>query len=541
MNRTVCGKLVDVKNKNINEGRIFIENDKIVKIEYSDVSEEQYILPGFIDAHVHIESSMLLPSEFARAAVRHGTVAAVSDPHEIANVLGVQGVEYMINNAKKIPFKIFFGAPSCVPATNFETSGAKITSDDIKYLFQKFELKFLSEMMNFPGVIYQDPEVLKKIEIARLLNKNIDGHAPGLMGDDLKKYVSYGISTDHECFSYQEAIEKIKYGMKVLIREGSAAKNFDSLSKLIEEHPNMCMFCTDDLHPDDFQNGHINLLVKKAIKQGFNLFDVLQIACINPVEHYNLEVGQLREGDFADFIVVGNLTEFNIKQTYINGQLVAENGISLVEKQKIEKINVFNAQKLTEKDLKIEHKGGNIKVIKAIDGELITEKLYIKPNIVGNYVESDVQNDILKLVVYNRYKESEPAIGFINNFNLKYGAIATSVAHDSHNIIAVGTNDFSIVQAINAIIESEGGMCVFDDQEIEILPLPIAGIISDKSIEEAAEKYQKLNLKAKQLGTTLTAPFMTLSFMALLVIPKLKLSDKGLFDGETFTFTNLFV
>ncbi len=540
MSLTIKGNIVDIKNKSINKGQIIIENDRISKIEFIDVVEEQYILPGFIDAHVHIESSMLVPSEFARSAVRFGTVAVVTDPHEIANVLGIQGVEYMIQNAQRVPFKVFFGAPSCVPATNFETSGAKITAEDIQYLFEKYNLKFLSEMMNFPGVIYEDPEVIKKIDIARLLNKKIDGHAPGLIGDGLKKYASLGISTDHECFSYEEAKEKIKFGIKILIREGSAAKNFKNLSKLLAENPDMCMFCTDDIHPDDFQKGHINLIVKKAIEKGFNLFDVLQVACINPIDHYGLEVGQLREGDFADFIVVDNLRDFNVKQTYINGKLVAENGTSLIEKQEINKINTFKAKKLNESDIKIEPKGNFIQVIRAIDGELITEKLLVKPKTVDNYVESDIDNDILKLVVYNRYTESKPAIGFINNFNLRSGAIATSVVHDSHNIIALGTNDKDIIQAINSIIDYKGGMCVVND-DLEILPLPIAGIISDKSIEETSEIYQKLNTKAKKLGTKLTAPFMTLSFMALLVIPKLKLSDKGLFDVDNFTYTNLFV
>ncbi|HOM04276.1 MAG TPA: adenine deaminase, partial [Candidatus Kapabacteria bacterium] len=472
---------------------------------------------------------------------KHGTIGIVADPHEIANVMGIEGVEYMIMNARNAPLKFFFGVPSCVPATNFETSGAKITAEDIEILFKKYDLKFLSEMMNYPGVIYEDPEVIAKIDIARKLNKRIDGHSPGLIGENLQKYASFGISTDHECFTYSEALEKIKYGIKVLIREGSAAKNFDVLSKLIAEHNDMCMFCTDDLHPDDLMNGHINLLVKKALKMGFDVFDVLSVACLRPVEHYGLNVGLLRISDPADMIVVDNLQDFNILRTYVDGKLVFENGVTYFNPTFSEKLNIFEAERISLEDIQIESRSPKINVIKAIDGELITEKIVCEAKIENNYVVSDVDNDVLKLVVYNRYRKAKPAIAFINNFKLKKGAIATTVAHDSHNIIAVGADDISLINAINAIVESKGGLSVATSAESTVLPLPIAGLMSAMDFESTANLYKKLTERAKELGTDLHAPFMTLSFMALLVIPKLKLSDKGLFDGEKFEFIDLFV
>ncbi|MCX8055489.1 MAG: adenine deaminase [Ignavibacteria bacterium] len=542
MNTILKGNILDIINRTIKKGYIQIESSIIKDIVYTDeVEENTFIMPGFIDAHIHIESSMLPPSEFARAVVKFGTVAVVSDPHEIANVLGVEGVEYMIQDARSAPLKFFFGVPSCVPATNFETSGAKITPEDIEILFKKYEIKYLSEMMNYPGVIFEDPEVINKIEIARKLNKKIDGHSPGLSGDQLKKYVSFGISTDHESFSYPEALEKISYGMKILIREGSAAKNFDALSKLIAEHNDMCMFCTDDLHPDDLMTGHINLMVKKALGMGFDLFDVLSVACLRPVEHYGLNVGLLRIGDPADMIIVDNLENFNILQTYIDGKLVSENGVTYLNPTISEKLNIFEAEKITLEDIKIEARSSQIQVIKALDGELITEKLICNAKIDNNCVISNIDDDVLKIVVYNRYQKSKPAIGFINNFKLKKGAIATTVAHDSHNIIAVGADDISLMNAINAIVDSKGGLCVATPTESDVLPLPIAGLMSEMDYESTAALYKKLTEKAMELGTELRAPFMTLSFMALLVIPKLKLSDKGLFDGEKFEFTDLFV
>ncbi len=542
MSTILKGNILDIINRTIKKGYIQIDNGIIKDIVYTDeVDDNTFIMPGFIDAHVHIESSMLPPSEFARAVVKFGTVAVVSDPHEIANVLGVEGVEYMITNARRVPLKFFFGVPSCVPATNFETSGAKITSEDIEILFKKYNLKYLSEMMNYPGVIYEDPDVIDKIDIARKLNKKIDGHSPGFIGDNLQKYASFGISTDHECFTYSEALEKIKYGIKVLIREGSAAKNFDVLSKLIAEHNNMCMLCSDDLHPDDLIKGHINLLVKKALKMGFDLFDVLSVACLRPMEHYGLNVGLLRIGDPADMIIVDDLQNFNILRTYIDGKLIFENGVTYISPFISEKLNIFEAERITLEDIQIEARSSQINVIKALDGELITEKIICDAKIVNNCVVPNIEDDVLKLVVYNRYKKAKPAIAFINNFKLKKGAIASTVAHDSHNIIAVGADDISLINAINAIIDSKGGLCVATSAESILLPLPIAGLMSAMDYPSTANLYNKLTEKAKELGTDLQAPFMTLSFMALLVIPKLKLSDKGLFDGEKFEFIDLFV
>lgn len=541
MKTELIGKIVDIENREIYSGKVEIEDGRIANITRDDsVLCKCFILPGLVDSHIHIESSMLVPSEFARAAVVHGTVATVSDPHEIANVLGTQGIDFMISNARQVPFKFNFGVPSCVPATGFESSGAVIDSSEVREIFNKYDLKYLSEMMNFPGVIYDDAEVENKLQVARGLGKLIDGHSPGLKGIDLQKYISKGISTDHECFTLEEALEKIALGMKILIREGSAAKNFDNLQSLITSHPDMSMLCSDDRHPDDLIGGHINLLVKKAIKNGHNLFDVLQTAIVNPIKHYKLDVGLLREGDYADLIVIDDFDSFNILQTYIDGNLVAENGVSYLNPVYIDKINVFNATPISENDIKVEPKGNSLKVISAIEGELITEMLITKPKVVANEVVCDTENDILKLVVYNRYSESKPAVAFIKNFNLRSGALATSVAHDSHNIIAVGASDSDLVNAINKLIGTKGGMTIANGDEVLSLPLPIAGIMSDLKAEEVAELYSKLNKKAISLGTKLKAPFMTLSFMALLVIPKLKLSDKGLFDGEKFCFTDLF-
>ncbi len=538
--KTLSGNIVDVVANRIFQGKISIENNRIKKVSEEPVNETQFILPGLIDAHIHIESSMLSPAEFARIAVTHGTVATVSDPHEIANVLGIPGVNFMIKNGEKVPFKFFFGAPSCVPATGFESAGASIGLNETEELLRRKEIKYLSEMMNFPGVIYEDDEVISKLALAKKYNKPIDGHAPGLIGDDIKKYVESGISTDHECFNIDEALEKIKWGMKVLIREGSAAKNFDTLIPLISDYPNEIMFCSDDKHPNDLIKGHINLLIKRAIAKGFDPLLVLRSCTYNPVKHYNLEVGLLQERDYADMVIVDNLIDFNILQTYINGELIAENGNSYIKKVADETPNHFKAMPIAESDIEVMAQTGNIKVIEAIEGQLITKKLLLPPLISENKVVSDTSRDVLKMVVLNRYTESKPAVGFIKNFGFKSGAIASTVAHDSHNIIAVGVNDKEIVRAINLLIKNKGGICLVNHKTEMILPLPVAGIMSNNDGFKVAEDYELLELSAKQLGSSFKAPFMTLSFMALLVIPELKLSDKGLFDGNKFEFTSLF-
>ncbi len=537
-NFQVSGNIVDLLNEQIFSGTIYIENGKIVKIKKDRKTYKNYILPGFIDAHVHIESSMLPPSEFARLASIHGTVAAVSDPHEIANVLGVDGVIFMLENASKIPFKFYFGVPSCVPATNFETSGGKIGINEIKFLFENYNLKYLSEMMNYPGVINSFPDVLEKIALAKKFNRPIDGHAPGLKGDEVKKYIEAGISTDHECYSYEEALHKARLGMKILIREGSAAKNFEAIAPLIAEMPEMCMFCTDDAHPDHLVEKHIKDVVLRAFDLGYDVINVLKIASLNPIQHYKLDVGLLQIGDFADFIVIDNFQYFNILKTYVNGNLIAEDGKSTLPFVESNAINNFNAVSKMPNDFKYLSKEKEIKVIKSYDGELITDVILHKPEIKDNDIQTNLNKDILKISVVNRYTNSAPSIALINGIGLRKGAIATSVAHDSHNIIAVGVDNDSLAKVVNAIIESKGGMAVYDGKDIFKLELPIAGLMSNLPAYEVANQYKILDTKAKELGSTLSAPFMTLSFMALLVIPKIKLSDKGLFNSETFQFIN---
>jgi len=535
----ISGQVVDIKNRRIYSGEITVENGKIISIVEKQHDVKNFILPGFIDAHIHIESSMLVPSEFAKIAVLHGTVATISDPHEIANVLGSEGVFYMIENGKQSPLKFHFGAPSCVPATSFETAGAEINSGGIKDLLESPDIYYLAEMMNYPGVLFDDSEVLKKIEWAKHFNKPVDGHAPGLRGADLKKYTSAGITTDHECFTFEEAQEKLSLGMKVLIREGSAAKNFEALIDLLPEHYENMMFCSDDKHPDDLIVGHINSLCARAVAKGIDVFKVLQSACVNPVNHYKMNVGLLNENDAADFIVVEDLTDFKVLQTYIDGELVAENGKSFVKHVAFETPNNFNISKKEVSDFMVSGSPDKIRVIEALEGQLITNEIHFKSKIENGKIISDPENDILKMAVVNRYQNAKPAIAFIKNFGLKKGAIASSVAHDCHNIVVVGTSDEEICNAVNVIIANTGGICAVNGLETKILGLPVAGIISDKDGWETGKLYQEIDAMAKDLGSNLKAPFMTLSFMALLVIPDLKLSDKGLFSGKAFQFVDL--
>jgi adenine deaminase len=611
---SVTGNLVNVHQQIIYLAEIFVENGKIVSIasnpnpdKYSDQTPN-YILPGFIDSHVHIESSMLVPSEFAKLAVVHGTVATISDPHEIANVCGIEGVEFMIENGKTVPFKFNFGAPSCVPATIFETAGAGLDAIGVERLLQRDEIKYLSEMMNFPGVLFHDEEVMKKIAAARRFNKPVDGHAPGLRGDDARKYIqaslnptqgkaspnpseggalnsddlnihySYQtttpinttspitesenpplegreavISTDHECFTAEEALDKLQYGMKIIIREGSAAKNFEALIGLLNDHSDMMMFCSDDKHPDSLVLGHINQLCARAVAKGIDLFKILKAACVNPVNHYKLDVGLLKEGDAADFIVVKDLEKFEVIKTFINGELVAENGKSNIVTRPSQLINNFSCSKKEPDDFVIRSmteeeiigaswfhtngpEAGRIPVIEALDGQLITNKIVVETAPGETALQTNIKDDILKIVVVNRYKEAPVAKAFIKNFGLKQGALASSVAHDSHNIVAVGVDDESICKAVNMIIEHRGGVsCVKDNLEL-IVPLPVAGLMSNEDGYHVAQQYSMIDKAAKEAGSTLSSPFMTLSFMALLVIPHLKLSDLGLFDGDKFEF-----
>ena len=538
--------VIDLATRTIQPGTIHITDGRIVAIVPTGANAPDaalpYALPGFVDAHVHIESSLLVPTEFARLAVTHGTVATVSDPHEIGNVLGVAGVEFMLENASHSPFKFCFGAPSCVPATSFETAGAEITTADIAKLFENPKIGYLAEMMNWPGVLHRDSDVMAKIALAHAAGRPVDGHAPGLRGDDAAHYASAGISTDHECFTAAEARDKLAVGMKILIREGSAARNFDALIELLPEHYADMMFCSDDKHPDTLVLGHINQLVQRAVALGNNLFDVLQVACVNPVEHYKLHVGLLREGDPADFIIVTDLRDFKVQQTYLNGQLVAENGQSLLPAAPILVVNNFHAQPVEDVDFRLsapsEHPA--LRVIECFDGQLITARVDLPATVVNGLVVPNIANDVLKLAVINRYQpQVAPAVAFIRGFGLTHGALASSVGHDSHNITAVGCDDASLARAVNLVIAAKGGLAAVgaDGQEI-LVPLPVAGLMSDQDGTAVAAAYAAIDALSKQMGSPLGAPFMTLSFMALLVIPSLKLSDKGLFDGQIFAFVD---
>lgn len=547
--------MVDIVNRVIFPATVEISNGKISSIKkiettlnpFANEADAPYILPGFVDAHVHVESSMLIPSEFAKLAVVHGTVATISDPHEIANVVGIEGVEYMIENGNTVPFKFNFGAPSCVPATVFETAGATLDAAAVAVLLQRPEIKYLSEMMNFPGVLFKDAEVMQKIAAAHALGKPVDGHAPGLRGDAAQQYIDAGISTDHECFTEAEALDKLQRDMKILIREGSAAKNFEALAPLIKDWSNQMMFCSDDKHPDSLVLGHINQLCARAVAKGMDVFDVLKMACINPVQHYKLDVGTLQPGHPADFVVLKDLENFEVKQTWIDGNLVAENGKSFIETKPWHSINLFDCQPVAVKDFSYplhqwtaDKNVPQVYVIEALDGQLITNKLQ-KPisdfEIHDEALHSSTENDLLKIVVVNRYTQAPIAKSFVKNFGLKCGALASSVAHDSHNIVAVGVDDESLCAAVNLVIEATGGIAATDGHESHVIPLPVAGLMTTTDGYEVAKAYTAIdNFTKQKLGAVLQSPFMTLSFMALLVIPHLKLSDKGLFDGDSFSF-----
>ncbi|MEP0814972.1 MAG: adenine deaminase [bacterium] len=538
----VSGNIVKVADGTYFPGTIEFKDGRIINIRDEPKRDyERFVIPGFIDAHVHVESSMLVPSEFARQAVRHGTVASVSDPHEIANVLGDTGVRFMIENGKNVPFKFFFGAPSCVPATAFETSGAKLGVPDVQRLLQQDDILYLSEMMNFPGVISGDPDCLAKIAAAKKLGKPIDGHAPGLRGDALKKYISAGISTDHECFEIEEAKEKIELGMKIIIREGSAARNFDELLPLVDSHPDSVMFGSDDKHPNELIKGHINELVMRAVGAGINWRKVLKCACINPIEHYGLPVGRLRIGDSADFVIVDDLSKLKVRETYIAGELVAVDGNTNAPTMSCDAVNRFKCTKKIPENFQVRAGGASIQIIEAVDGQIVTGRAVEQVKAEAGFAVPDTSRDILKLTVVNRYNDAPPAVAFVRGFGLKKGAMASSVAHDSHNIIAVGADDVSLARAVNEVIRYQGGMTVVTESSVDILSLPVAGLMTNADGGTVAREYDNLEKKAKSLGLRLASPFMTLSFMALLVIPSLKLSDKGLFDGDKFDFAPLFV
>ncbi|OPY66334.1 MAG: Adenine deaminase [Syntrophorhabdus sp. PtaU1.Bin050] len=536
----ISGNIVDVLHERIYPGTLDIRDDRILHISEDREIRNTFIIPGFIDSHVHIESSMLVPSEFARIAAVHGTVGTVSDPHEIGNVLGVDGVRFMIENGKLVPFTFWFGAPSCVPSSPFETSGASLGPAEVDGLLGDHDIRYLSEVMNVPGVLNGDMEVAAKLASAKRHRKVIDGHAPALRGQDLAKYIGAGISTDHETFAYDEGAEKLSLGMKLCIREGSAARNLYKLGSLMDKYPDSCMLCTDDMHPHDLTKGHIDRLVQKAVEDGIDTMKVLRCACVNPVRHYGLPVGLLQKGDRADFLVVDNLNTFTVLETYIKGQLAARGGMPLLPRVSVSEINSFAATNRVTSDFSVKARGETVHVIEAINGEVITNHTTVHLAAKGGYLLSNPDKDILKITVVNRYQDALPSIGFVMGFGLKRGAIASSIAHDSHNIIAVGVDDDAICRAVNLIIECRGGIALVDGIREEILPLPIAGIMTSCDAPDVAHRYAELHSLAQGLGSELQAPFMTLSFMALPVIPKLKVTDKGLFDGDRFTFIDLF-
>ncbi len=537
---SISGHLVDLHARAIRSATVYVRNGTIERIEGADDVPDQYLMPGFVDAHVHVESSMVPPSSFARAAVVHGTVATVSDPHEIANVLGVEGVEYMIDDGRQVPFHFAFGAPSCVPATPFETSGAELGPDAVAALLDRDDVPYLSEMMNVPGAIERDPDVMAKIEAARERGKPVDGHAPGLRGEGVEQYAAAGVETDHECFEIEEAREKLEAGMKIAIREGSAAKNFDELIPLMDEVPERLLFCSDDKHPDALVDGHIDALARRAIDRGYDRYDVLRAACVHPVEHYGLDVGLLREGDSADFIVVDDPDALTVRRTYVEGQLVAENGETQIEHVSSDVVNRFDASPVESEAFRVPANGEQMRVITAVDNQLVTDETIVDTPVEEGDAVADPARDLLKLTVVNRYEAAAPSVAFVRGFGLREGALASSVAHDSHNVVAVGTSDEALAEAVNAVIGEEGGISAVG-AEAHVLPLPIAGLMSDAPVEKVARRYTRLSSFVQhELGSPMDAPFMTLSFMALLVIPQLKLSDQGLFDGDRFAFVDPF-
>lgn len=540
-NFTISGKVVDVISRSITNAEIVVVNGIISAINPCENVKDCYILPGLVDSHMHIESSLLIPSRFAATAVKYGTIGLVSDPHEIANVLGEIGVDFMINDAKKVPLEIRFGVPSCVPATKHETSGFILDSNIVESLLKREEVVCLAEVMDFVGVVKGDLEVLKKIIACKKLGKKIDGHAPGLKGADLKKYVATGISADHECSTLEEALEKISLGMMIQIREGSAAKDFDALCSLLETHPEKVMLCTDDLHPDDMSEyGHIDYLIKRGLKKGYDLFSLLRAASYNPIQHYGLDLGLLQIGDSADFITVDNLSSFSVQEVYRKGECIYKDGKASFEVNNEILLNNFSRKPIQISDISVPEKKGKIHVMLACDGDLITDSILCEPKIENSNLVSDTNRDILKMVVMSRYDNGKPVVGFVKGFGFKKGAIAESIAHDSHNIIAIGSSDKEIIHAINTLIDLKGGIVAVNNGEHRSVKLEVAGLMSNKTGDELLSDYNKLSRFTSELGSDFQSPFMTLAFMSLLVIPKLKLSDKGLFDVNKFRVIDLF-
>ena len=564
--------ILDVVTDSIYPARIAIEDGIFKQVTPVTINEETSVdvpgimLPGFIDSHIHIESCMITPAQFAKIAVRHGTTSVVCDPHEIANVLGIDGIEAMIENAKKVPFNFYFAAPSCVPATPFETSGATLDSSAIEYLLKKDEVVALAEMMNFPGVISGDEEVLRKLELARKYEKPIDGHAPLLSGKDLDKYLEQGISTDHECTNVVEAIEKKIKGMRIMVRDGSSAKNMEGLfnmdegKKMVENSerfsliyrdvfekklfsPVFDFIVSDDKHPDELVKGHLNLSIKKAISLGIDPFKAISMVTINPAYHYALDAGIIVEGARADFIVVDSLHDLNVLKTYVGGECVFDGKNVLFDAPEMKSHNSINASKKTAADFDMHYDGDEceVNVIECFDGNLLTRKATASLSVEDGIVQSDTSQDVLKIAVVERYGGNTVANAFIKGFGLKKGAMASSVAHDSHNIIVVGCDSEAMARAVNRVIDDGGGISVVCDDFTDSLPLPIAGLMSNEDAFDVAGKWGELYEKTVDWGCTLKFPFMTMAFMALLVLPSIKISDKGLFDGDSFEFMNVII
>jgi adenine deaminase len=539
----LSGQVVDLLQRKIYPGEVEVSEGRISSVRRLLSAPPELICPMFVDAHGHPESSMLLPAEFARLAFVHGTGAFVSDPHEIGNVLGEAGIEYLIENGATRPFCFAWGAPSCVPATPFETAGAELGAEAVDRLLARPEVTHLSEVMAFPLAIAGEPSLLDKIEAAKRRGKPVDGHAPGLRGDGVRAYFGRGISTDHECFTLEEAEEKLACGVKIIIREGSAAKNFEALYPLIESAPEMTMFCTDDIHPNDLVAGHINALCARAIAKGIDPLKVFQTACLNPVRHYRLPLGLLQPGDRADLVRLESLASCKVLETYAAGQCVAKDGKPLLESIPWREINNWSASPISTTDLKISAAGGKVRSIQIVPGQLVSGERIVPAEIEDGYAVSCPIRDILKIVVVNRYRPAKPAIAFVSGFGLDRGAVASSVAHDSHNIVAVGASDEDLAAAINMLIDAGGGISAVAGSSRRMLALPIAGLISGGDGYKIAAEYLALDRMAKELGSKLPAPFMTLSFLALLVIPDLKLSDRGLFSilrGQGGEFVSVF-
>ncbi|HSR31150.1 MAG TPA: adenine deaminase, partial [Anaerolineae bacterium] len=543
-------RLLNVFSGEIHPADIAIHDGQVVGLgEYQARQvvdlEQRFVAPGFIDAHVHLESLMVQPSEFALAVLPHGTTAVVCDPHEIANVLGLDGVRYMLDASEGLPLSVYIMAPSCVPATHMESAGARLTADDIEKLWAYERVLGLAEMMNYPGLLFRVPAVLDKIRSAG--DRPIDGHAPGLSGLDLNAYVAAGVRSDHECTDLEEAREKLRRGMHILIREGTTERNLHALLPLVTpQNARMCHFCSDDRHPDTLlREGHIDGIVRRAIALGLDPITAFQMATINTAKYFGLRnIGAVAPGYRADLLVLDNLEAVQLAQVYASGQLVADGGQALFSTSGMLDVPTQPSVHvdLNALNLDIAAGEGSARVIGTIPDQVVTEDLRLIPTIENGRVVSDPGRDLLKIAVIERHHGTgNVGLGLVKGIGLKQGAIASSVAHDSHNLVVVGASDEGMRVAVAAIAEMGGGLVVVEGGQVRAAcPLPIAGLISDHSVEEVRDQVEALTEAAHALGCTLPDPFMTLSFLALPVIPSLKLTDKGLVDVSKFDLVPLF-